>query len=65
MLNQTFDLFVDLGATDEQADFAVIYASAIQGKAGLEPNLSAMTGVNPIFDLILEKNYNKYRLQVF
>src|SRR3989344_7667503 len=32
VLDQTFGLFVDLGATDEQADFPVLYASAINGK---------------------------------
>src|SRR3989338_5430723 len=33
-LNETFDLFVELGATDEQANFPVVYASAMEGKAG-------------------------------
>ena len=54
VLDQTFDLFVDLGATDEQADFPVLYASAIQGKAGKEPDLAAMENVFPVFDAILE-----------
>src|SRR5512146_3247147 len=35
VVNQTFDLFIDLGATDEQADFPVIYAQATAGRAGL------------------------------
>ena len=34
VLNQTFDLFVRLGATDEQLDFPVVYASALHGYAG-------------------------------
>ena len=38
VLDQVFDLFDRLGATDEQLDFPVIYASAIQGIAGLEPD---------------------------
>jgi GTP-binding protein len=42
VLNKTFDLFVELGATDEQTDFTVIYASGVQGKAGLENDLSKM-----------------------
>lgn len=54
VLNQTFDLFVDLGASDEQTNFPVIYASAISGKAGLEPDLSKMTSVVPLFEKILE-----------
>ena len=37
VVNETFDLFIDLGATDEQADFAVVYAIAIEGRAGLDP----------------------------
>ena len=37
VLNQTFDLFDKLGATDEQLDFAVVYASALSGYSSLEP----------------------------
>ncbi|KKW19119.1 MAG: GTP-binding protein TypA [Parcubacteria group bacterium GW2011_GWA2_51_10] len=54
VLDKTFDLFVDLGASDETADFPVIYASAKQGKAGLEPELEKMTDITPIFDTILK-----------
>ncbi|MDH3900593.1 MAG: GTP-binding protein, partial [Gammaproteobacteria bacterium] len=36
VLDQTFDLFDRLGATDEQLDFPVVYASALQGYAGLD-----------------------------
>ena len=36
VLDQVFDLFDNLGATDEQLDFPVIYASALNGVAGLE-----------------------------
>jgi GTP-binding protein len=39
VLDQTFDLFDRLGATEEQLDFPVIYASALQGYAGTEPNV--------------------------
>src|SRR5210317_292661 len=39
VLNQTFDLFDRLGATDEQLDFPVIYASALKGYAGTEPDV--------------------------
>jgi len=39
VLNQTFELFDRLGASDEQLDFPVIYASALQGYAGLEPDV--------------------------
>lgn len=54
VLDQTFDLFIDLGATDEQAEFPVLYASAIQGKAGMEPNLDAMENIAPVFDAVIE-----------
>ena len=51
VLNQTFDLFIDLGATDEQADFPVVYARATSGQAGLTPELS--DNLQPLFDTIL------------
>ncbi|MBI2099334.1 translational GTPase TypA [Candidatus Uhrbacteria bacterium] len=54
VLNQTFDLFVGLGASDEQTNFPVIYASAIAGKAGLAPALSEMKDVTPLFETILK-----------
>ena len=53
-LNKTFDLFVELGADDATLDFPVIYAAAKQGKAGLEPDLTSMTDIAPIFDGILK-----------
>ena len=53
-LERTYDLFIELGATDEQIEFPVIYASAMQGKAGTEPDLSAMTNVQPLFDAIVK-----------
>lgn len=34
VLNETFDLFIELGATDEQADFSVVYAIGLTGNAG-------------------------------
>jgi len=55
VVDQTFDLFATLGATDEQQDFPVIYASAKQGKAGLDSDLSHMTGIKPLFDTILKE----------
>ncbi|MDO8618231.1 MAG: translational GTPase TypA [Candidatus Uhrbacteria bacterium] len=55
VLNQTFDLFVTLGASDRQQDFPVIYASAKQGKAGLEDDLSKMTNIKPLFETIIKE----------
>ncbi len=51
VLNETFDLFIELGATDEQADFPVIYAKATSGQAGTHPDLSP--NLQPLFDAIL------------
>ncbi|GAB4502936.1 MAG: translational GTPase TypA [Anaerolineales bacterium] len=51
VLNDTFDLFVELGATDEQADFPVVYAQATAGRAGLTPELDSDLKV--LFDVIL------------
>ncbi|HSX09965.1 MAG TPA: translational GTPase TypA [Candidatus Saccharimonadales bacterium] len=54
VLDKTLDLFIELGADDDTADFPVVYASAKEGKAGLEADLSAMTDVSPIFEAILK-----------
>ncbi len=54
VLNAVYDLFIDLGATDEQIEFPVIYASGVQGKAGFEPDLSKMKNVEPVFQKIVE-----------
>jgi len=51
VLNETFDLFIELGATDEQADFPVIYAKATTGQSGTSPDLGPDLG--PLFDVIL------------
>jgi GTP-binding protein len=51
VLNDTFDLFIELGATEEQADFPVVYAVATTQCAGLTPDLSP--DLSPLFDVIL------------
>jgi GTP-binding protein len=60
--NATFDLFVDLGATDEQAEFPIVYTDAIRGTATLTPTLTPSPvadgggqgwGLQPLFDTIL------------
>jgi len=53
-LEQTFELFMELGAGDHSFDFPVIYASGRDGLAGLEPDLSKMTDITPLFDAIVE-----------
>ncbi len=54
VLDKTFDLFLDLGATDEQAHFPVLYASAINGVAGLEADITKMTDIAPILDSVVD-----------
>lgn len=55
VLNKTFDLFIELGADEESAYFPTVYASAKNGKAGLEPNLDSMTDISPIFEAIMKE----------
>ena len=52
-LDQTFDLFDNLGATDEQLDFPVIYASAVNGYAGLEPDVTG-GDMTPLLETMVE-----------
>lgn len=54
-LSKTFDLFCELGADDSYADFPVIYASAKQGKAGLDPDITKMKDINAVFETIIDK----------
>jgi GTP-binding protein len=51
VLDQTFDLFDRLGATEEQLDFPVVYASALQGYAGLTPDVTG-GDMTPLFETI-------------
>ena len=53
VLNATYDLFFELGASEQQIEFPVIYASAIQGKAGLKADLNEMKNIEPIFEKIV------------
>ena len=54
VLDQVFDLFDRLGGSDEQLDFPVIYASALNGVAGLELD-SVQDDMSPLLDLVLSK----------
>lgn len=53
-LNKTFDLFVELGANDEQLDFSYCYASGVMGFAMKEIN-DPQKDMRPLFELIIEK----------
>jgi len=54
VIDQTFDLFDRLGATDEQMDFDVVYASALQGYATLDPETPS-DDMQPLFQTIVDK----------
>ena len=54
VMDQVFDLFDSLGATDEQLDFPVIYASAINGIAGTDPEAMA-EDMTPLYEMIAEQ----------
>lgn len=54
VINEVFDLFLELGATDEQCDFTVLYASAREGYAMYEPD-EAGQNMLPLFDTIINK----------
>jgi GTP-binding protein len=54
VLNEVFDLFDKLGATEEQLDFPVIYASALLGRAGNDP-LNLEENMNPLFQLVIDR----------
>jgi GTP-binding protein len=53
VLNETFDLFIELGASDEQADFPVVYSTATLGQAGYTDELGP--DLQPLFETILKE----------
>ena len=53
VIDQVFDLFDSLDATDEQLDFPIVYASGINGIAGLEPDNLA-DDMTPLFETIVD-----------
>ena len=53
VIDQTFELFDNLGATDEQLDFPIVYASGLSGFAKLDEN-DESNDMRPLFDTILK-----------
>ena len=53
VMDQVFDLFDNLGATDEQLDFPIVYTSAMNGIAGLSPDELA-EDMQPLFETIVD-----------
>ena len=54
VINEVFDLFDKLGASDEQLDFPILYCSALQGIVGWESD-QLSEDMRPLFDAIIEK----------
>ena len=54
VLNEVYDMFIDLDATEDQLDFPVLYAVAKNGVAKLDPADGSET-LKPLFDLLIEK----------
>ncbi len=54
VLDQTFDLFLELGATDEQADFPVLYGSGLDGYMVRDPKNDPHEGMEALFETIAE-----------
>lgn len=54
VMDQVFDLFDNLGATDEQLDFKVVYASALNGWASHEEGVTG-TDMTPLFETIIDQ----------
>ncbi len=54
VINEVFDLFDKLGASDEQLDFPILYCSALQGIVGWEAD-QLSEDMRPLFDAIVEK----------
>ncbi len=53
VLNEVYDLFIDLDATEEQLDFPVLYTNARQGTATTDPD-AAGTDLRPLFDAVVD-----------
>ena len=53
-LEKIIELFMELGATNEQLNFPIIYAAGRLGKAGLTPELEKMIDIKPIFDTVIK-----------
>ena len=54
-LDKTFDLFLELGATDHQADFPVVYGSALEGWIAYDPDTGAREGMDVLFETIVNE----------
>ncbi len=53
VLNEVYDLFIEMGADEDMLNFPTVYASAIQGHASLDPD-NPGTDIQPLFDMIVD-----------
>jgi GTP-binding protein len=53
VLNEIYDLFIDLDATEEQLDFAVLYTNARSGQASIDPDVTG-ENLSPLFEAIVD-----------
>ena len=54
VLNEVYDLFIDLDATEDQLDFPVLYTNARRGTATPRPGETPATDLRPLFDAVVE-----------
>jgi len=55
VIDEVLDLFIELGADEDQLDFPVVYASALNGTSSLEQDINSQKhSMDPIFDMIIE-----------
>src|SRR6266404_4305531 len=54
VVNEVFDLFAALDATDDQLDFPILYGSGKNGWMGTSPDASHDVGMKPLFDLVIK-----------
>ena len=56
VIDQVLDLFIDLGANDDQLEFPVVYTSAVNGTSSLNDDATTQEeGMNPLLDMIIDK----------
>ncbi len=54
VITEAFDLFIALGAEDEQLDFSILYGSAKEGWMSLDPHAGPQAGMDALFDLVID-----------
>jgi len=54
VVDEVLELFIELGANDEQIEFPVVYASAINGTSGLAPDELVEDSMDPVFEMIVQ-----------